>query len=138
MGFYPEPTLYHLTFPEGDPLHGLEVTMGSLSVGEYNAMMRRALARGLSEETLKANDEMIDLFVSKIASWTLEDKAGAAVPVTREAVDGLDRRLIAKLITAWQSALIGVPDDLGKGSQNGELSPEESLGLGSLSASQPS
>lgn len=135
MGFYPEPTLYHLTFPGDDPFHGLDVTMGSLTVGEYNAMMRRALVKGITEDALQANDEMIDLFVTKLTAWNLEDKDGKPVPFTREAVDGQDRNLIGKLIFAWQMALVGIPAPLDTTSTNGALSAEESLALGSVSGS---
>ena len=135
MGFYPEPVQYHLHFPEDDALHGLEVLMASLSVREYNEMMRRAAIQGITEETVKANDEMVDLFVAKLVSWNLEDRDGKAVPRTRKAVDGLDRNLVGKIILAWQMALVGIPVPLESESSNGQLSREQSLGLASASRS---
>jgi hypothetical protein len=130
MGFTPEEKQYKIDFEEGHALHGLHIVMGSLTLGEYNSMMKRGLVKGANEETLKANDEMIDLFVSKIVSWDLEDAKGNPVPTTREGVDSQDRNYIGQMINAWQMAMLGISELLGKGSLNGSQSLEESLGLG--------
>lgn len=133
MGFYPEPVQYEINFPEDDSLHGLEVRMASLSVREYNEMMRRAAIQGITEETVKANEEMVDLFVAKLVAWNLEDRDGKAVPRTKKAVDALDRNLVGKLVLAWQMALVGIAAPLESASNNGQLSREQSLGLASSS-----
>jgi hypothetical protein len=128
-GFTPEENHYELHFEPGHALHGLQVTMASLSVGEYNQMMRRSIIRGLTEEALKANDDTEQLFVDKLVSWNLTDRAGKPVPRTREGIQGQDRKYIGQIVTAWQMAMLGIDEILGKGLSNGELSQEESLGL---------
>lgn len=136
MGFRPEPKQYRLTFTDDPELAGLEVTVGSVSVGEYNQMLRQSLVDGLTAETLDANDELLKLFASRLVSWNLEDQQGAAVPATLDGVLSQDRGLIAKVITAWQVALITVPKTSKTGSPDGQTTggPED---LGLAEASSP-
>jgi|HubBroStandDraft_5_1064220.scaffolds.fasta_scaffold00014_50 hypothetical protein len=137
-GFTPEEIRYQIGFEEGHPLHGLEVTMGSMTLGEHTAMLRRSLTRELNEETLAANEDSIELFVSRLLAWNMTDRVGQPVPRTREGVDSQDRRYITQIMAAWQSKMIGVSEDLGKESSSGETSQEQSLDLGSVSGSPPS
>lgn len=137
MGFRPEPRTLRLVFT--DPAYaGLEVTMQSVSVGEYNDMLRLAVTDGLTKETVAANERMVDLFASRIVAWNLEDASGQPVPATPEAVRGYERSVIGDIITAWQLALIQVPPPLPSASPSGATSPEASLPMEALSASPPS
>jgi hypothetical protein len=128
-GFTPEERRYKLDFAEGHPLHGLEVTMGSLTMAEYNGILKRSLIKGVTQETIDANDAMIELFVSKLISWNLTDREGKPVPRDKEGVESQDRTYMNMIMTSWQIAMVGVSEELGKDSPNGELSEEESLGL---------
>lgn len=138
MGFRPEPKQYRLKFIDDEHLAGLEVVMGSVSVGEYNKMMRFGMVLGLNEEAIQANDWIIELFVSRLVSWNLEDEEGKPVPANEEGVLGQERWIIAKVLTAWQMSLVQISDPLVPPSQNGGQSEEKSLNLGDSSESLPS
>lgn len=156
-GFRPEPRTYKLRFIDDEELAGLEVKMGSVSVEEYNRMMKvsisgapdidtenkdiAALRREISafaETVLDSNDWLINLFASRLLEWNLEDQQGKKVPTTKKAVMAQERLMISKIINAWQSAMVRIPDPLSQQSPNGKPSEEESLGLDRISESQQS
>jgi hypothetical protein len=136
MGFRPEPTIYNLKFKD-TPLDGLEVRASCCSVAEYNEMLKAAVASGgtISAETLEENDRMLQLFCNHLVSWNLEDLAGQPVPTNRAGIDSQERPLVAQLITAWQVALVNIPNPSKPDSPNGAISEELSLGLGNASES---
>lgn len=102
MGYKVKPKQYRLKFRDAE-FEGLEVIMGSLTVGEWEQMMAPAGAdRG------KANDDVLELFASRVISWNLEDAQDKVVPCTLAAVKALDRPFVTQLIAAWQLAVIGV------------------------------
>lgn len=146
MGFRPEPTIYNLSF-QGTALDGLHVRMSCCTMGEYNEMLRAAFVGGepdedgnikLDPEMLRANDRIIELFLNHLVSWDLEDMAGRTVPITQEGIDSQERTIIAQLITAWQAAMVTVPNPSNSPSNNGGTSVEQSLDLGSISESPQS
>lgn len=128
-GFTPEEKHYDIKFEPGHPLHGLELTMGSLTVEEYNSMMVRSLVTDRGQ-VIEANSTQLDLFVSKLLHWNLTDRGGKAVPRTRDGVNAQDRGYIGQMVNAWQFAMLGISADLGKDLSSGEQSQEEQLGLG--------
>lgn len=128
MGFRPQPVEYNLDFEEGDELHGLEVKIRSVTVREYNEMMRNGLKKG--EDGLKASDDLLELFVERLVAWNLEDpETGDPVPPTMDGLLSQDRRYIGRMVQAWQIALVGIPAALGKALNSGERSLEESLAM---------
>jgi hypothetical protein len=134
MGFTPEPTTIKLNFK--DDLEGLQVTMRSMSVAEYNAMLTDMMATG--EEFLKANQAIYDQFSERLVSWNLDDGHGVPVPATREGLDTQDTNLVSRMIAAWQGALTAVPTKRKPQSENGSLPnrmEESTLGLDSMSQS---
>lgn len=145
MGFRPEPTVYNLSF-QGTPLDGLHVRMSCCTIGEYNEMLRAAASGEEGEEEkvrvtldlLRDNDRILQLFVNHLISWDLEDMAGQPIPTTREGIDSQERTIIAHCITAWQFAMVNVPNLSKPGSNAGETSEEQSLGLGDVSESPQS
>lgn len=136
MGFRPEPTIYNLAF-EGTSLDGLHVRASCCSVAEYNEMLKAVVVGGgqIDEHTLESNNRVLELFINHLVSWDLEDLAGQPVPTNRDGVYGQERPIIAQLITAWQIAMVSLPNPLRNDSPNGETSEELSLGLGSASES---
>lgn len=137
MGFRPDTVVYNLKFDgENDPLHGLEIRMGSVTVREYNEMMREGMKRGV--EGLEASDALLEKFVDRLIKWNWEDKNGEVLPMTVESLLGLDRHYVGKVVQAWQMALAGVSEDLGKDSTSGDKSLEEQLGLANSSQSPSS
>jgi hypothetical protein len=141
MGFRPEPTKYNLTF-DGTPYEGLNVKATCCTVGEYRRMLQVAAADrtgGITEEGLKGNDWILQLFADNLVSWDLEDPAtGLPVSPNLDGINSQEQRLITILLTAWQIALTTVPTSLPNVSPSGETSEEQSLGLGSASSSLPS
>lgn len=143
MGFRPEPTIYNLSF-QGTMLDGLHVRMSCCTLGEYNEMLHAAFAGGEPDEEgnvkfnpqmLKANDRIIELFLNHLVSWDLEDMAGQAVPISQEGLDSQERTIIAQLVTAWQAAMVNIPNPSKPASTDGATSVEQSLGLGNISES---
>ena len=127
-GFEPQETQFRLTFEEPD-LQGLEVLMGSLSVGEYTEMQRMSLPKAMgdvenldrdkllelvvqrAEETFQANERLLGLFASRLISWNIT-KGGVPVEATLAGIQSQDSRLISRLVGAWQRALIQGPPPL--------------------------
>jgi hypothetical protein len=144
MGFRPSPTVYNLSF-QGTPLDGLHVRMGCCTLGEYDEMLRAAVMgfgeedeegnTKLTPEILAKNDRIIDLFSNYLLSWDLEDVLGNEVPTTREGINSQERTIIGQLISAWQSAMVNIPNQSKPESKDGGTSEEQSLGLGSISES---
>lgn len=148
MGFRPEPTIYNIAF-EGTPLDGLHVRASACTVGEYEKMLRLIVdapgpdeseeekaKRRLTPEILDNNDWIVQLFANHLVSWDLEDYIdGTPIPTTLEGIRSQERGLIAQIMQAWQIAIVAVPKALNENSNNGAISPEQSLDLGSLSES---
>jgi hypothetical protein len=152
MGFRPEPTIYNLSF-QGTALDGLHVRVSCCTLGEYSEMMRASLEslivdinptdnldieklrelRDMVSSRYKDNNRILELFANHLVSWDLEDLAGQPVPATREGMDTQERPLIAQLVSAWQTAMVSVPNRSSTSSSNGEISEEQSLGLGNAS-----
>lgn len=137
MGFRPEPTTFNLTF-DGTPLEGLHVKATCCTVAEYRRILQIAASSGgsITEDAIKDNDWVLELFASNLQSWDLEDpKTG--LPVTTD-VDGLnsqEHRFVVMMISAWQTALVSVPTTSSSESDSGGTSAEASLGLASSSQS---
>lgn len=121
MGYTPKPKQYALKFRDAE-FEGLEVIMGSMTVGEWEEMM--APAPDDRQERAKANDANLLLFADRLISWNLET-GGKPVPATLAGLKSLDRPFMTDLMTAWQLALLGVDPTSGSGSSDGETTPEQ-------------
>lgn len=132
MGYVREPTVYSLTFADGE-LAGLKVRIKALSVGETIALNK------MGEE------EAARLFADKLIAWNLEEPHPEmegcpilAVPATYEAVLAQEDDFIAKILTAWLERAAGVDIPLGKRLNGGETSLVASLPMEPLSQNQAS
>lgn len=121
MGYTPKPKQYALKFRDAE-FDGLEVIMGSMTVGEWEEMM--APAPEDREQRAKANDANLLLFADRLISWNLEDAGHKPVPATLAGLKSLDRPFMTDLMTAWQLALLGVDPTSGSGSSPGGTTPE--------------
>jgi hypothetical protein len=110
MGFKHQAKVYRLVFD--DPaLAGLEVRARSLSIGELR-----------DDDT-----SVLEAFAKALDSWNLEDEGGEPLPPTLETLESYpDIDFINALSAAWLNAVAGVDDELGKGSDSGRPSLEES------------
>lgn len=120
----------NLTFEPGHEYEGLEVTLRSLTLGEWLEIS------GIGEVDSAAVDAQLHRFAESLISWNLEDEdTGAPIPTTPEAVYAQDRDLILALATAWMDAIAGVADPLDPSSTDGQPSLEASLPMAPLSES---
>lgn len=125
MGFRPKPKRYRLKFADED-YEGLEVTMRSVTVGEWTDMM--APASSDPKERAEANRQVMELFADRIVSWNLEDEHGKEVPTTVDAIMQQDRDVISTIVTSWQLMIVGVdPLAVNTGTREGGLMTSEDL-----------
>ena len=123
MGFRHEPKTFSLVFDDPD-LEGLEVKARSLSIGELN----------------DDDIQVFESFAKALVSWNLEDEDGNPLPPTLEIIQSYpDLGFMSALSNAWLNAVMGVNQELGKGSGSGEPSLVEStLPMEPLSLSRAS
>lgn len=128
MGYTAPRRTYSL--PLGEAFAGLEVTVRSVSIGEY---MRLA---GFTSEDVPVS-HAIDQFCANLIAWNLETEDGQPIPVAD--VRDQDKELVLALTTAWIGSLHGVQAPLEPGSPSGGPSLVESIPMDALSPSpQPS
>ena len=119
MGFRHQAKTFLLTFDDPE-LQGLEVRCSSLSIGELN------------DDDIK----LFESFANHLISWNLEDENGDPIPTTLKAIEDYpDIDFVTSMANAWMNAVIGIDDELGKGSPSGEPFPEGSLPMEPLSSS---
>jgi hypothetical protein len=109
-GCRPEPTVYHLTFPDHPDLPGLEVRLSSMSIGERIEFDRMRLTPATTAEQAWAKDRaMAEALGARLLSWNLLDpKTGEPVPPTAEGVLSQEGRHINPVVVAWLDAITGV------------------------------
>jgi len=129
-GFRPERTIYRLTFENSTGLEGLVVRIKSCTIKEFNRIMWLG-----QQNTTESEQEVNDLFVSKLVEWNLLDDDDHPVPLTQEGLDTQEPSLMAAIILAWHSAMTEVKAPLRSDSGNGRRLEEAELGLGKSSAS---
>lgn len=137
MGFRPSDhkTEYNLHF-EDSALSDLEIRVTACSVNEFNEIMGSATAVG--DEAIEGANKLLAKFAENIVSWNMENADGSPMPITAESLGALEQPLVIRLISAWQAAMVTVPNPLRPGSVSGARSEELSLGLANGSVSQPS
>lgn len=131
MGFRVQAKLYKLVFPDDEDLNGFEITVRSMSVGEFQKILRLGQVED-RKESVEGNEQLIRMFASKIDSWNLEDDKGKPVKPGFDAVSELDNSMVSKLLAAWTTAALEVPKPPRSESPNG-LTPGD-LGLGESSS----
>jgi hypothetical protein len=136
MGFEVD-SLYRLQWPADSRLHGMEVSIRSLSLG---TMFR---LDGITAAIAASNDrnEIEDLYRERAAivalhidSWNLE-RQGEPLKVNAENVLTLEARQVGGIIDGWIQAVTAVEPPLPDGSHNGEPFPEGLIPMESLSSS---
>lgn len=144
MGFV-RSRVFKLKFddPEFD---GLEVKAKSVPLKQVLDLMDldgadfAALDKSARNETVR---QMLTVFADALVSWNYEEEdpeTGDRIPVPAN-MDGLltlDVDFAFQIVTAWQSAVMGVSGPLGKRSPSGDRSLEASLPMEPLSPNPPS
>ncbi len=140
MGF--QRKQYKLMWPEGHELHGLEVTVGGMSVDELGTLSgMRDRAEGA--KSFEQVDEMLKIFAHHLRSWNYEDD-GVPIETTVEAIKAkADFREVLQVMLSWMEEVSDVPRPLAKSSTSGErfqveLPPMEVLSPNLQSSTGPS
>lgn len=118
MGFREPDSTITLRFEEGHELHGLEVTLRGMSIGDWMQ------ATGMDGSDGDNTAQTIERFHEALISWNLEDADGKPVPVSESR--SRSHKLIMRLNNAYVEALTGVHknDPLPASSPSGETYPE--------------
>lgn len=136
MGYRRQTKTFRLTWPEGEELAGLEVTMAGLSTGEFLTLSD--LADGAVPETDDGR-QLMEMFATNLKGWNLEDDDGAPIPATFEGVMSNEFTFNTEVIVAWMEAVGGaLSGPLGQPSSSGSPSLEASLPMEPLSESRAS
>lgn len=125
------PTIFRLTWGEGEKHHGLVVRVRSLPFGELLeiapvidaiAQMRPADLAGHAEEVLRP----FRVLASHLVSWNLVEEVQGVrtpVPATFEGLIRQDPQFLIAVMQAWARASGGVPDPLAQPSSGGVTGP---------------
>ena len=128
MGYRKIPTIYTLDDIKGE--EGLIVRMKAIKVGALRKVMKATSNRGDSSD--ESMEEVIALMAKSLVSWNLEDEKGKPVPANAKGIDDQELELLLAIMEAWMDAMIGVDEDLGKGSTSGASSPAPPLTMEAL------
>jgi len=117
---------YNLKWEEGHALHGMEVKIGGLSIGDLEVMaaLRTEAAGANSFEKIMP---MLEIFSRSLVSWNYEDDGSPIGTSLAEIRDQGDARDVIPVILSWVSEVGDIPAPLSPGSNSGEKSPEESM-----------
>lgn len=137
--FKRERKLYRLQF-ETEDMDGFECIASGMSLERFiafNALQEQVQSQEARES--QAGEQLYTMFARQLVSWNLDDDDDQPVPCDYDGLKAQDVEFVNMLVQAWAKAIAGVPDDLGKDSDSGETSREESsLRLASLSDSRAS
>lgn len=125
-GFKVPKNLYRLVF-EDPAYHGLEVTATSVSM--ETMLWVQGLGDRVSDiaKTPEGLRQVVDVLVSAILSWNVEDDDDNPLPVSAEALLAQPVSFVLDIMAAWTAAITGVSGPLGAGSISGPRFPEASI-----------
>ncbi len=127
---------FHLTWPPGSELSDdlVEIWIGSLTVDEFHEGLRLGAMASksdkISDAAVQSDEQINNLFATRIVSWNLEDDDGNALPATLETIKGLPNRTVSIMVREWFKAMTAVPPDSSENSNGSGRLAEQSLGLG--------
>lgn len=130
MGYKQPRTIYRLTF-EDPRYEGLEIRMRSLPLGQYLDFQVKLEQfdtdrdRPLTEEDVEKFNTVLRMLAACLVDWNLEEEDGRPLPTTFEVLADQEYDFLMDIIGAFQAAVAGVSEELGKGSGSGETSPAE-------------
>ena len=140
MGYKRQTKTFRLTWPEGEDLAGLEVTIAGLSTGEFLELAD--LTDNVSDTTdpsIEDTRKLLAMLAGSLKDWNLEDEGGKPVPATIEGVMSNEFTFNLDVIVAWMEAVGGaLSGPLGQPSISGSPALEASLPMEPLSESRAS
>lgn len=116
---------YRLTWDdEGSPWHGLEVSLGGMSVDDLAALatlsdMQDVDPSEITPEHVARLDALWDVLARGIKGWNLEDDEGNPIGTTREDIRGEELAMLLAIVDVWQTAAAGMAAPLGPNSSGG-------------------
>lgn len=141
MSFEVSTTGSLLTFPEGSPYAGLEVTVDEAPVGLLLDIMENYSKLAGTEVDMQTAAAVLPLllngFAGVLEGWNATRK-GEPVPATLEGLKSLGQAFVLAVIGAWLTGKTSAGDELGKDSPSGETSPEVLTAAAALSSNLPS
>lgn len=123
---------YNLNWDEGHDLHGLEVSMRGVSIGDLEVI---AAMRGETEKasTFERIQPMLEIFVKSLVKWNYEESDGTPVGTSLEEIrSGGDIRDVMTIISDWVAKVGNISSPLVENSSSGEQFPEGSLTMEAL------
>lgn len=132
MGYKVGAKVHKLTFED---FEGLEVRVRSMPLGEFLEFAELIDSSGFAGEGARA---IFTRFSKVLVSWNCEDSKGKPVPTSVAGLLKLDLLEARAIIEGWRDAITGVTGPLEQNSTGGEPSPEVSIPMEPLTASQAS
>lgn len=105
---------YPLRWPEGHRLHGLEVSVRSMPLGQYIGLLRDQDP----EDNADLFQRNAELLAGQLISWNATAD-GSTLPATLEGVLALDKTIFGEVFDRWLDVLAG--RDLDDGPLGGPL-----------------
>jgi hypothetical protein len=102
---------YRLIWPEEHELHGLEVTVRGLPIGDLQVIAGLA-PDGAVGSTAKDVTPLLKLFAKALVSWNFEDEDGTPVGTSLAELEAQDLRFLLPVIMAWVQEVSTVADPL--------------------------
>lgn len=130
MGFVPQRKQFRLKFQDDD-LAGLEVTVGSASIGTLMGLSGISTADPAGASA--GLEKSIQVLADSLISWNIEGDDGTPVPATVDGLKQQEMSLVMSIISAWTEAVSGVSPPLPGGSNSGETFREVELPMVELS-----
>lgn len=122
MGFKRTKT-YRLQWAEDHDLHGLDVSVRNMRMGELMALGATFdEAKEKQGSGFTAIDGLVTQFSGVLMQWNHEDDDGNTLPTTPDGIKQLEMDVFMGIVEAFMEAATGVSEDLGKDSPNGGLS----------------
>lgn len=119
---------------EKHELHGLEVKLRGMSIGELEevALLREQASSSSSIGQLKP---LLDILETALISWNLEDEEDQPIPLTE--FRNQDARMLLEIIRAWTEVVGSIPAPLPQPSSAGKKLEEASMPMEIPSSSHP-
>lgn len=128
MGYVLKKRTFLLKFEECEDLsfEGLQVRVRSTSIKRYFEIVDLTTGEGYADK----RDHRLALanaFAELLVSWNLQDENGDDVPATAGGILDQEEYFLAKLFSAWVTAVASVPAPLGQPSSDGVRSEAPSI-----------
>lgn len=111
MGYRAKRKTFRLVFPEDHDLHGLEIDVQSMTLGEVRDFQQLPDTDDFASNELKA-------FVNKISKWNLEDEDGTILPVCVDSLMVLSPVGVKEIVDAYAGVSLGTQVDAPLGAKS--------------------